>query len=58
MACLLEGQTGTNSAVVVAVWMKLAFTLIRFGLIVGIRGGVLSEEADIRLRDVVVSRPH
>jgi hypothetical protein len=31
---------------------------MRFGLIVGIGGGVPSKEADIRLRDVVVSTPH
>ncbi|XTI91144.1 hypothetical protein V2W45_1470984 [Cenococcum geophilum] len=41
MACLLEGQTGTNSAAAVAIRIKLAFTSIRFSLIVGIRGGVL-----------------
>jgi hypothetical protein len=38
--------------------MKSAFTSIRFGLMVGIGGGVLSEEVDIRLGDVVISRPH
>jgi hypothetical protein len=36
--------------------MKSAFSSIRFGLMVGIGGGVLSSEADIRLGDVVVSR--
>jgi nucleoside phosphorylase len=58
IACLPEGQTGTNSAAAVAVQMKSAFTSIRFALMVGIGGGVPSEEADIRLGDVVVSRPH
>ena len=58
IACLPEGQTGTNSAAAVAVQMKSAFTSIRFGLMVGIGGGVPSEEADIRLGDVVVSRPY
>lgn len=57
IACLPEGQTGTNSAAAVAVQMKLAFTSTRFGLMVGIGGGVPSEEADIRLGDVVVSKP-
>lgn len=38
--------------------IKLEFTSTRFRLIVGIRGGVPSKEADIRLRDVVVSKPH
>ncbi|KAH0555750.1 hypothetical protein GP486_006307, partial [Trichoglossum hirsutum] len=58
IACLPEGQTGTNSAAVVAVQMKSAFTSIRFGLMVGIGGGVPTVEADIRLGDVVVSTPH
>jgi len=58
IACLPEGQTGTNSAATVAVQMKSAFPSIRLGLMVGIGGGVPSAEADIRLGDVVVSRPH
>jgi nucleoside phosphorylase len=58
IACLPEGQTGTNSAAVVAVQMKSAFISIRFGLMVGIGGGVPSAEEDIRLGDVVVSKPH
>src|SRR5437868_3275711 len=58
IACLPEGQTGTNSAAAVAVQMKSAFTSIRFGLMVGVGGGVPSEDVDIRLGDVVVSRPH
>lgn len=57
IACLPAGQLGTNSAAAVAVQMKSAFTSIRFGLMVGIGGGVPSLE-DIRLGDVVVSKPH
>jgi nucleoside phosphorylase len=38
--------------------MKIAFPSARFGLMVGIGGGVPSEEADIRLGDVVISKPH
>ncbi|CAN9209820.1 unnamed protein product [Alternaria alternata] len=38
--------------------MKSTFSSTRFGLMVGIGGGVPSEEADIRLGDVVVSKPH
>ncbi|KAJ4285976.1 hypothetical protein N0V90_013542 [Kalmusia sp. IMI 367209] len=38
--------------------MKSAFPSTRFSLMVGIGGGVPSEEADIRLGDVVVSIPH
>jgi nucleoside phosphorylase len=58
IACLPDGQTGTNSAAAVAVQMKSTFSSTRFGLMVGIGGGVPSEEADIRLGDVVVSKPH
>ncbi|CAN9209932.1 unnamed protein product [Alternaria alternata] len=58
IACLPEGQTGTHSAAAVAAQMKSTFSSTRFGLMVGIGGGVPSEEADIRLGDVVVSKPH
>jgi nucleoside phosphorylase len=51
IACLPEGQTGTSSAAAVAVQMK-------FGLMVGIGGGVPSVEADIRLGDMVVGTPY
>jgi hypothetical protein len=57
VACLPDGQTGTTSAAAVAMKMKSAFKSIRFGLIVGIGDGVPSEAADIRLGDVVISRP-
>ena len=58
IACLPEGQTGTSSAATVAVQMKSTFSSTRFGLMIGIGGGVPSEEADVRLGDVVVSKPH
>jgi nucleoside phosphorylase len=58
IACLPEGQMGTNSAAAVAVQMKSTFTSTRFGLMVGIGGGVPSEDTDVRLGDVVVSKPH
>ncbi|KAJ5629830.1 hypothetical protein N7528_003487 [Penicillium herquei] len=57
IACLPESQIGTSSAAAVASWMKLTFTSIRVRLMVGIGGGVPSTAADIRLGDVVVSRP-
>jgi nucleoside phosphorylase len=57
LGCLPAGQTGTNSAAAVAMQMKATFRSIRFGLMVGIGGGVPSEEADIRLGDIVVSQP-
>ncbi|OJD29869.1 kinesin light chain [Diplodia corticola] len=57
IACLPAGQTGTNSAAAVAMQMKSAFRSIRFGLMVGIGGGVPGAGADVRLGDVVVSQP-
>ncbi|KAF4965715.1 hypothetical protein FSARC_6498 [Fusarium sarcochroum] len=58
IACLPAGQTGTSAASAVAAKMMSAFGAIRFGLMVGIGGGVPSKKADIRLGDVVVSQPH
>ncbi|KAI1507477.1 NB-ARC and Ankyrin domain protein [Pyrenophora tritici-repentis] len=57
IGCLPAGQIGTNSATAVVTQMRAAFKAIRFGLMVGIGGGVPSVEADIRLGDVVVSQP-
>ena len=57
IACLPAGQTGTNPAATVASQMRSKFASIRFGLMVGIGGGVPSAEADIRLGDVVISQP-
>lgn len=60
-ACLPAGQMGTNQAAVVASQMKSSFPSLRFGLLVGIGGGVphLDEynEVDIRLGDIVISQP-
>ncbi|KAJ4856566.1 ankyrin repeats (3 copies) domain-containing protein [Trichoderma breve] len=53
IACLPAGLTGTNAAATVAAKLILQFTSIRFGLLVGIGGGVPSRESDIRLGDVV-----
>ncbi|KAH7074456.1 nucleoside phosphorylase domain-containing protein [Paraphoma chrysanthemicola] len=58
ITCLPAGNTGTNSAATVATRMKGRFTDIKFGLMVGIGGGVPSVEFDIRLGDVVVSQPY
>jgi nucleoside phosphorylase len=57
IACLPAGTTGTVSAAVVARDMTRSFP-IRIGLMVGIAGGVWSEEVDVRLGDVVVSQPN
>lgn len=58
VACLPAGQMGTNSAAVVAIQMRAKFVSIRFSLMVGIGGGVPSDESDVRLGDVVISQPH
>lgn len=58
IVCLPAGLTGTNSAAAAVMQMKSRFTSIRFGLMVGIGGGVPSDEADVRLGDVVVSKPN
>ena len=49
---------GANPAAAVAAQMKAKFVSIRFGLMVGIGGGVPTENSDIRLGDVVVSQPY
>ncbi|KAI0569986.1 Pfs Nucleoside phosphorylase, partial [Pyrenophora tritici-repentis] len=56
IVCLPAGHIGNNPAAAVATQMRTAFKGIRFGLMVGIGGGVPSAEADIRLGDVVVSQ--
>ncbi|KAK8097365.1 kinesin light chain [Apiospora sp. TS-2023a] len=50
---------GTNSAATVASQMQQSFPSLRFGVLVGIGGGVprLDNEIDIRLGDVVISQP-
>ncbi|KAK8208947.1 hypothetical protein M8818_003910 [Zalaria obscura] len=56
VACLPSNLYGKASAARVAQDMKRSFP-IRLGLMVGIGGGVWSQEYDIRLGDVVVSQP-
>ncbi|KAL6824588.1 ankyrin repeat-containing domain protein [Trichoderma sp. SZMC 28015] len=55
IACLPEGRYGNNAAASAAAHMVSTFPSLRFGLMVGIGGGVPSNE--IRLGDVVVSKP-
>lgn len=57
IACLPAGYMGTSAATVVASHMQSKFRSMKFGFMVGIGGGVPSAENDIRLGDVVVSKP-
>ncbi|KAL6697324.1 hypothetical protein J3F84DRAFT_394022 [Trichoderma pleuroticola] len=54
IACLPKGRYGTNSAATIATKMLSSFPSIKFGLLVGIGGGIPSK---VRLGDVVVSTP-
>ncbi|KAN0083379.1 hypothetical protein V8E54_002467 [Elaphomyces granulatus] len=54
---LPSGVYGIASAATVAANIRTTFPFIRFGLMVGIGGGVPSTNNDIRLGDVVVSKP-
>ncbi|KAB8253910.1 hypothetical protein BDV32DRAFT_143349 [Aspergillus pseudonomiae] len=57
VAPLPSGVYGTISASTVVSHMVSTYPNIRFGLMVGIGGGVPSESADIRLGDIVISKP-
>jgi nucleoside phosphorylase len=57
IVCLPSGVYGTTSAATVAAQMRLTFPSVRFGLMVRIGGGVPSTRNDIRLGDIVVSKP-
>ncbi|KAB8240063.1 purine and uridine phosphorylase [Aspergillus flavus] len=57
VAPLPSGVYGTISASTVVSHMVSTYPNIRFGLMVGIGGGVPSQSADIRLGDVVISKP-
>ena len=56
IACLPAGLVGNGPAATVAKDMQRSFP-IKFGLMVGVGGGVWSKKDDIRLGDVVVSQP-
>ncbi|KAJ0287244.1 hypothetical protein CBS470a_005427 [Colletotrichum nupharicola] len=57
IACLPAGIYGTITAATVAKDLLRTFKSIRFGLLVGIGGGVPSRTNDIRLGDIVVGQP-
>lgn len=56
IACLPYGVMGTNSAATVASNLRRSFESIEFGILVGIGGGIPTK-VDIRLGDIVVSKP-
>lgn len=56
-ACLPCGEYGINSAANVVSHMIRSFSSVKFCLLIGIEGGIPSEQNDIRLGDVVVSLP-
>ncbi|KAL2794134.1 hypothetical protein BJX66DRAFT_338119 [Aspergillus keveii] len=58
IACLPMGQAGANMTGMVATRMLQKFPKIEIGLLVGIGGGLPSPKQDIRLGDIVVSKPH
>ena len=57
VVCLPSGVYGTTSASTVVSHLITTFPNVQFGLMVGIGGGVPSPSADIRLGDIVVSKP-
>lgn len=62
ITCLPTGGLGTNGAATAAAHLLRSFPKLRFGLMVGIGGGVPSEPSsdpddDIRLGDIVISKP-
>jgi nucleoside phosphorylase len=57
VACLPKGMTGTISAAKVANQMLSSFENMKLRLLLGVGGGVPGKGADIRLGDVVVSKP-
>lgn len=57
LTCLPSGVYGLTSATAVISHLQADFPSIRYGVMVGIGGGVPSKTADIRLGDVIVSKP-
>ncbi|RAQ51817.1 hypothetical protein AFGD_006132 [Aspergillus flavus] len=57
LTCLPDGRYGTNFAAMVATRMINTYPNIQIGFMVGIGDGLPSPQNDIRLGDVIVSRP-
>lgn len=55
--CLPSGVYGTTSTATVAAQMRSTFPSARFGLMVGIGGGVPSTKNDTPQGEIVVSKP-
>ncbi|EED15621.1 kinesin light chain, putative [Talaromyces stipitatus ATCC 10500] len=57
ITCLTYGVYGTVAAANVVSRMRATYPRLQYGLMVGIGGGVPGKDHDIRLSDVVVSKP-
>ncbi|KAL2782794.1 nucleoside phosphorylase domain-containing protein [Aspergillus keveii] len=57
VVCLPAGVYGTTSATAAVSHLKSTYQNVRFGLMVGVGGGVPRANSDIRLGDIVVSKP-
>ncbi|KAL2842123.1 hypothetical protein BJX68DRAFT_278469 [Aspergillus pseudodeflectus] len=57
ISCLPYGVYGTTSAASVLTNMMASFPTLEFALMVGIGGGVPGTAVDVRLGDIVVSKP-
>ncbi|KAL4985433.1 violaceus kinesin [Aspergillus falconensis] len=57
VACLPAGVYGTTSAAAAVAYLRSTYPSIQFGLMVGIGGGVPRGNPDVRLGDIVVSKP-
>ncbi|KAL2859131.1 violaceus kinesin [Aspergillus lucknowensis] len=57
VACLPAGVYGTTSATAAVSHLMSTYRNVRFGLMVGVGGGVPRRNPDIRLGDIVVSKP-
>ncbi|KAL4861384.1 hypothetical protein BDV12DRAFT_180362 [Aspergillus spectabilis] len=57
VACLPAGVYGTISATAAVSHLMTTYQNVRFGLMVGVGGGVPRGNPDIRLGDIVVSKP-
>ena len=57
ITCLPAGKLGPHSAAITATHMFRTFTSLRFCFMVGVGGGLPSNDSEIKLGDVVVSTP-